>query len=251
MRDPNYIFFFYICSENGSDPCPGMCVAERVADYCEAILVSDELCKPGLRCCVTQDLYGDKKPNNLVVPNKNKGVNHTTHSHSTHTTSKPHILTTTPYTQPSKSVLKMRPCTGECVSGFFALFCEDVIKDADCPGDASCCVTNSPSEIPFTTTTPRVTTPPPLPRCPGFCIHHIMAAFCERPSVIIKETSSCKKGSMCCDNTRVPVTPKQKPRPAPTTTTAIPVTLKQDNRTDCPGSCIVSYLSFTCFRKFL
>ncbi|XP_066903796.1 protein masquerade-like, partial [Halyomorpha halys] len=49
--------------------------------------------------------------------------------------------------------------------------------------------------------------------------------------------------SVCCDNTRQAPT---KPRPKPTTT---PKPTPPDNRPDCPGSCIVSYLSFTCFRN--
>lgn len=82
-----------------------------------------------------------------------------------------------------------------------------------------------------------------------------MTAFCERPAVLIQNTSNCKKGSICCDNTRLVPTPKprpaatQRPKPPPTflpTTTSAP-----DYREECPGSCIVSLLSFTCFRKFI
>lgn len=73
---------------------------------------------------------------------------------------------------------------------------------------------------------------------------NIMAAFCERPSIIIK-TSNCPKGNVCCDNTRIALTQKPKPQvTAPPTTTPAP-----DPREECPGSCIVSLLSFTCFRN--
>lgn len=69
--------------------------------------------------------------------------------------------------------------------------------------------------------------------------------------VVIQRTSNCKSGSVCCDNTRVPVT--QRPRPTtrrPTTTTPPPApTSPPDSREECPGSCIVSLLSFTCFRN--
>ncbi|KAL1122931.1 hypothetical protein AAG570_003256 [Ranatra chinensis] len=39
--------------------CPGVCVAERIADYCEAVLnqTSSGACKEGLRCCVSKDSY--------------------------------------------------------------------------------------------------------------------------------------------------------------------------------------------------
>lgn len=97
-----------------------------------------------------------------------------------------------------------------------------------------------------------------------------MAAFCEKPagekiqlnlqltkihrdnfSVVLQRTSNCKSGSVCCDNTRVPAT--QRPRPTtrrpPTTTQAPTTTQPPDPREECPGSCIVSLLSFTCFRN--
>lgn len=180
-------------------------------------------------------------------------------------------------------------CRGECVSGLFALFCDDVDSDATCPGGASCCITNSESsssevvqqqKIPVTTTnrpTTQVYSPQNLllfateflknyqssssqayaPRCPGFCLLNIMTAFCERPSVLIPHTSNCKKGSVCCDNTRT--VPTLKPRPPPTRKATAPpppppsppaeTTEKPDPRIECPGSCIVPLLSFTCFRN--
>lgn len=133
--------------------------------------------------------------------------------------------------------------------------------------DESSAVSNVPASSPRPITTPLppvrpVTAPEPAtgPRCPGFCLLNIMAAFCERPSVLIPHTSNCKRGSVCCDNTRVSPTsarppPPHYPRPPPqhavthATTTAAPETAT-DPRPECPGSCIVSYLSFTCFRKY-
>lgn len=70
-------------------------------------------------------------------------------------------------------------------------------------------------------------------------------------------TSSCKEGSVCCDNTRVATTqrPRPRPTPPPTTTTHRPflptTTQAPDYREECPGSCIVSLLSFTCFREWI
>lgn len=52
--------------------CPGVCVAERIADYCEAVLDVSELCKSGLCCCVSRDSYGDGElPSNLVLMDRN------------------------------------------------------------------------------------------------------------------------------------------------------------------------------------
>lgn len=67
--------------------------------------------------------------------------------------------------------------------------------------------------------------------------------------VLIQRTSNCKSGSVCCDNTKV--APKTRPttRRPPPTTTHPPATTPSDPREECPGSCIVSLLSFTCFRN--
>lgn len=53
-----------------------------------------------------------------------------------------------------------------------------------------------------TLTSTNQVAPAQLPKCPGFCLLTLMTAFCERPSVLIASTSTCKKGSVCCDNTR-------------------------------------------------
>lgn len=67
---------------------------------------------------------------------------------------------------------------------------------------------------------------------------------------------NCKEGTQCCDDRRAST---QRPRPRPTpppTTTRRPIqqflpttTQAPDYREECPGSCIVSLLSFTCFSK--
>lgn len=69
--------------------------------------------------------------------------------------------------------------------------------------------------------------------------------------MVLQRTSNCKSGSVCCDNTRVPATHRPRPttrRPITTTTAPAP-TSPPDPREECPGSCIVSLLSFTCFRN--
>lgn len=55
------------------------------------------------------------------------------------------------------------------------------------------------------TTTIGSTTKPTqakLQPCPGFCLLTIMAAFCERPNLIIAKTATCQSGYICCDNTK-------------------------------------------------
>ncbi|XP_018571287.1 serine proteinase stubble isoform X2 [Anoplophora glabripennis] len=225
----------------------GVCVAEKISDYCEAIVNVANLCKPGLKCCVSRNTFGDKIPSNLVYPNKTK-------SNSSYieqrTTVNPFEKTHVKKTTPAPSTLKK--CDGECVGDFFALFCDNIDTEAECPNEGSCCLISpsneetSPTPTYSVTTTSRpIITRDPGPICPGFCLLNIMAAFCERPSVLIPHTSNCKKGSVCCDNTR-DTTSKPKPQHFPKTTTT---TAKPDPRPECPGSCIVSYLSFTCFRN--
>ncbi|XP_058058877.1 protein masquerade [Anopheles bellator] len=268
--------------------CPGVCVADRIADYCEAYLTTAGLCKSGTKCCVSRDIYPDNAPDDLYVPT----AHFDTKSNRT-TTPKPYVKATTerpatteepirsktnPTPKPTPKPTKAPPakqkttppaplaggqgpvfkeCEGECVNGLFALFCDDLDSEAFCPNEGSCCITGvaeDSNKQPQVSTTRRPATPPPLPRCPGFCLLNIMAAFCERPSVLISNTANCKRGSVCCDNTRAPPPrPPPQKRPPPTTTTTTtptpPTTVAPDPREECPGSCIVSLLSFTCFRN--
>ncbi|GBP80147.1 Protein masquerade [Eumeta japonica] len=228
-------------TDSANKACPGVCVAERIAAYCEAYLAADGLCTAGLRCCVSKDSFLDRAPPAKVVPNEKLATKRPP----------PTPLTTT---TPSPTKNQGHTCRGDCISGLFLLLCEHVDEEATCPDEGTCCV-NEPRPAdhrrPAATTTttrappPRHTTHTPLPRCPGYCLLGIMAAFCERPAALLPHTSCKLSGSICCDNTRVP--PRTTPRPTTTTTTVAPAPV--DPRPDCPGSCIVSLLSFTCFRN--
>ena len=44
------------------ESCPGVCVAERLSGFCEAILNIDGICKPDLKCCVSKQLFNGKIP---------------------------------------------------------------------------------------------------------------------------------------------------------------------------------------------
>lgn len=277
-------------NKTSSKTCSGICMAERIADYCDAVLVIDTLCKPGYKCCVSRDAFGDSPPPELLVIDRanssrfdeKTGLNTSYKGSSLSTTVRPNMITSTsiasttiattttitkqPATTIRPKITVRKPCKGECVSGFFALLCDKVDGEAECPDDGSCCVIDAflKTETTTTTTTVGPTTKPPEPKlqpCPGFCLLTIMAAFCERPSAIIAKTSTCQSGYICCDNTKsspqtvnvvTPSSPYQTPRPRPRPTARPPITtisLPRDTRAECPGSCIVSYLSFTCFRN--
>jgi Clip-domain serine protease homolog masquerade len=57
MKEPGFKEFFLPIAT-----CPGVCVADRIAEYCEAYLKIPHLCQTGTKCCVSRDIYGDKKP---------------------------------------------------------------------------------------------------------------------------------------------------------------------------------------------
>ncbi|KAJ0172035.1 hypothetical protein K1T71_012008 [Dendrolimus kikuchii] len=218
--------------DSGNIACPGVCVESRFSRYCEAYLSTINLCVHGRACCVSRDEFGEKGHPDLIVPNQKK---HSTKSPTT-------VLTTTP---PPKG----RRCKGDCMTGFFSLLCDNVDRHAYCPEDGICCINDYKSETttrrPTTTPRPRPTTPHPLPHCPGYCLLSIMAAFCKAPATLIANTNCKLSSSICCDNRKVP--PRTTHRPATTTPSTTPA--PADPRPDCPGSCIVSLLSFTCFRN--
>ncbi|XP_053952471.1 protein masquerade [Anastrepha ludens] len=369
--------------------CTGVCVADRIAEYCEAYLTTSGLCTAGTKCCVSLNDYANTKlPKDIYVPAKHMANLHnmqyknnktsiatkqTATKATTSTTSASSTTITTP--EPARTKITnninankpakhkktppttttttedpadeeqevedddaeaegetnneandkaenpngqtLKECEGECMNGIFAIFCDDIDSEAFCPGEGSCCVTGAASEATPTLATkttptkpatkiakpqqkpaakpappqqsvppllqsvgggndffsqilsfaentlggtgnqPAPQTPPPVQRCPGFCLLNIMAAFCERPSVLITTPTTCAKGSVCCDNTASPPKPPPQNRrpPAPSATTpatapyVVPSTPLPDPREECPGSCIVPLLSFTCFKN--
>jgi len=59
----NTLYFIF------SEDCTGVCVADRIAEYCEAYLTSDGLCKEGTKCCVSLDEYSNGKlPKDIYIP---------------------------------------------------------------------------------------------------------------------------------------------------------------------------------------
>jgi len=58
-------------SSSGSGPksCPGVCVADRISCFCEAILDISSLCGKNLRCCVAKKIFSEEKtPKALIFP---------------------------------------------------------------------------------------------------------------------------------------------------------------------------------------
>ena len=51
--------------------CPGVCVADRIADYCEAYLKTPNLCKSGTKCCVSKDQYLDNPDLRILIGSQN------------------------------------------------------------------------------------------------------------------------------------------------------------------------------------
>lgn len=49
------------------DLCPGVCVVDQFAEYCEAWLTTVGMCETGLKCCVPPELYGDQIPDGLKI----------------------------------------------------------------------------------------------------------------------------------------------------------------------------------------
>lgn len=115
----------------GNNNCLGVCVAERIADYCEAVLNDANLCKPGLRCCVSKDAYSGTLPPNLVIMERN-GTKPNSGSQSSSTT--PYVSSTSAVTQTTTSRPQQpagsKPCHGENVSERLQLVKFEIFKGA-------------------------------------------------------------------------------------------------------------------------
>jgi kallikrein len=58
-------------SDKKDNECPGVCVADRIADYCEAYLKTPNLCKGGTKCCVAKDQYMDNPDLRILIGSQN------------------------------------------------------------------------------------------------------------------------------------------------------------------------------------
>nr|CAG4643116.1 EOG090X03V0 [Ilyocryptus agilis] len=151
--------------------CPGVCVATRISDYCEAVLNVDGLCKASMKCCVTKSLFGDSDPPpELVILNEGSSTAApstaaaTTSTTAAATTTKTVATTTTPRST-TTTTTKPKPrttttaavardenrCKGTCVTGFFSYLCDHIDSKATCANGGKCCLTRqgaaSPSEV--------------------------------------------------------------------------------------------------------
>ena len=55
-----------------ANACNGVCVADRIAEYCEAYIMKDDLCTAGTKCCVSLDEYSGKVPKDVYIPASNE-----------------------------------------------------------------------------------------------------------------------------------------------------------------------------------
>lgn len=152
------------------EKCPGDCITDRIAEYCEAYYKSPKLCGSGKKCCVTKD--SEYSADEIIVPlaygaNSTKGGQDRLERVPTadppkNNKPKPSkkvvtTTTTTPAPEPGQ-----KACRGRCVSGLFALLCDDIDTNAFCPGDGNCCIDNDSSNEGTNDIEERVTTPAPI-----------------------------------------------------------------------------------------
>lgn len=157
--------------------CSGICMAERIADYCDAVLMIETLCKSGYKCCVSRDAFGDSPPPELLVIDRLNSSRYDEKNDSgafsevsssstimksnistvsaiatmiTNTTTTTMMTTKQPSTITMTTRPTLKPCKGKCTNVLSALFCDNIDGDADCPADGSvltvCCVNESSSQ---------------------------------------------------------------------------------------------------------
>ena len=151
-------------------------------------------------------------PSELVIPNRNKVSSPSSQNQ------RPEVTTTSsPRSEPTaapdqnKNTAPAGSCQGTCVTGFFALLCDEIDRKADCPGNGRCCLTKKVGNRP---------SPPPITaKCPGFCLPQSMSSLCTKPSNILHNTKSCNKGTVCCESREPGQNAVERTPPPPTRTT--------------------------------
>ncbi|XP_047034957.1 protein masquerade-like isoform X1 [Helicoverpa zea] len=156
----------------GNIACPGVCVALRIAQYCEAYMDARDLCVKGKVCCVSEQT-------STIL----REINDTKFDIKRPTVSPP--------TMPATTRSPKRPCTGDCVDRVFSLFCDHVQHDMACYGNKICCVIK---ETPSNTKVITTTTPKPGPKCLGDCVSPVFAVSCDK----LDEQAVCTGMNRCC-----------------------------------------------------
>nr|SVE80038.1 EOG090X03V0 [Daphnia magna] len=210
--------------------CPGVCVATRISDYCEAVLNVDGLCKTAMKCCVTKSLFGESEPPpELVILNEASSTGASTTEASTttsRTTTTVRTTTTTTRPRPKTTTTAVpaadddKRCKGTCVTGFFSYLCDFIDAKAVCANGGKCCISRregggGASEQ----KTNNVTAP----------------ASGSRPS------AGSSKPSVVTSTTARPTTAKPK-----ATTTSAPSTTTVSVPKRCPGVCLPGLMSAFC-----
>ena len=234
-----------------SESCPGVCVADRISCFCEAILNVTELCKDDLRCCVAKKIFSDDDaPKELIIPKEdprcgnkketnmkekvteeekqdneekveqvkdnNLEMMDTAESITSQVINKDEekkeIIKEEKKETVEPEIPEEKRCKGTCVAGFFALLCDAVDKNGECPGKGKCCINKPPpTPTPGKRTRPtQPSSPKPRPsppanrnegrKCPGVCIPNVMLGLCSTPSKVVSGTNTCSSDSFCCDH---------------------------------------------------
>jgi len=203
-------------TSDSAKKCPGVCVAERLSGFCEAILEIPGICSSTMKCCVSKQIFeGGKVPEGVVIPSRKKEEKKTTQKPKVTTSSSPRSPAQKSTPKPKQSSSTGAACEGgTCVSGFLALLCDEIDRNAECPGNGRCCKTKKVKE-----SKPK---PKEKVKCPGFCLPQSMSSLCNSPSNILHNTNSCNKGTVCCESksakpktTKPPRTTTKRPAPAP------------------------------------
>ena len=79
------MLFYYLINNTpnptGMKSCPGVCVAQRISSFCEALLDVNGLCKSEQTCCVAASLFNtvNSPPKEFILQKKpGKDKNDTT-----------------------------------------------------------------------------------------------------------------------------------------------------------------------------
>ena len=165
--------------------CPGVCVADRISCFCEAILDIPSLCKENLRCCVAKKIFGSENtPEELIFPKEDKRcksgssneeedeeeeeeeeeeIMETSESKNKLALAKEKLKKAEERKEKERKEMEAKKrkeelekqrkkkkkeeeqsatspegrCRGTCVTGFFSLLCDEIDRNAACPGQVS------------------------------------------------------------------------------------------------------------------
>ncbi|KFM68043.1 hypothetical protein X975_14821, partial [Stegodyphus mimosarum] len=152
--------------------CPGNCLPNEHARYCEYVIMADDMCEPGITTCCVSATNAETLRDDYVETEEQDAFSR----------------------RSRRTPTLKRSCPGTCIHETHAMRCKEALPQYACPRNTLCCLKIGSGMLPI--------------QCAGQCLPLNMHNYCFPPDELITLPTTCARGTTCCmrstSNTAVP-----------------------------------------------